>query len=89
VSTVLMAQHLGRELVPLDDGDGKKLARARGVPRLSTAMLAAEMVACNAIGEPEGFSVYDAATPDHVGQAEWLKALERAAAALPNPARET
>ena len=82
ISTVLMAEHLGKELVLLDDGDGKRLARARRVPRLSTAMLAAEMVASNAIGEAEGFRVYDAATPDGVGQAEWFGALQRAATHL-------
>ncbi|MGB7160175.1 MAG: hypothetical protein WBD40_19060 [Tepidisphaeraceae bacterium] len=83
ISTVLMAEHLGGELILLDDNDGKRLARARNVPRLSTAMLAAEMVACNAIGEPEGFKVYDAATPDGIGQNQWLNALARAAAVVP------
>jgi hypothetical protein len=83
ISTVLMAQHLGGELVVLEDADGKKLAVRRQVPRLSSAMLAAEMVAVGAIGEPEGFTVYDAATPAHVGRREWADALKRAKGALP------
>jgi hypothetical protein len=83
ISTVLMAQHLGGELVVLEDHEGKALALKRRVPRLSTAMLAAETVAVGAIGKPEGFAVYDAATPPPVGNAEWTDALARAGAAVP------
>jgi hypothetical protein len=83
ISTVLMAQHLGGELVVLEDHEGKALALKRHVPRLSTAMLAAEMVALGAIAEPEGFAVYAAATPPHVGKKEWADALKRARAAVP------
>jgi hypothetical protein len=83
VSTVLMAEYLGGELVVLEDRDGKKLAARRKVPRLSTAMLAAEMVAAGHLGESDGFAVYDAATPPNVGQPEWRTALGRARAALP------
>jgi predicted nucleic acid-binding protein len=82
ISTVLMAQHLGGELVVLDDHDGRRLAAKRAVPRLSTAMLAAEMVAVGAIGESEGHAVYDVATPPAVGQHDWDAALLRARAAL-------
>lgn len=82
VSTVLMAQHLGGELVVLDDHDGKRLAARRGVPRLSTAMLAVEMVIFDAIEEPAGWAVYDAATPTHVGVVEFAAALSRARAGL-------
>jgi hypothetical protein len=67
----------------LEDSDGKKLAFRRNVPRMSTAMLAAEMVAAGHIGEADGFRVYDAATPARVRQAEWNVALIRATAALP------
>jgi hypothetical protein len=77
-----MAEHLGGELVVLEDADGKRLAARRGVPRLSTAMLAAEMVAVEFFGEDEGFRVYDAATPADVGEDEWKAALSRARAEL-------
>lgn len=83
VSTVLMAAQLGGELIVLEDADGKALARRRNVPRMSTAMLAAEMVAAGQVAESEGFGVYDAATPTGVGRAEWSAALARAIAALP------
>jgi hypothetical protein len=83
ISTVLMAQHLGGELIVLEDRDGKVLAAQRAVPRMSTAMLAAEMVAVRAVGEAEGYAVFDAATPKGVGQSEWKQALKRAQAALP------
>ncbi len=83
ISTVLMAQHLGGDLVVLEDHEGKRLALRRQVPRLSTAMLAAEMVAVSHIGESEAFAVYDAATPPHVGEAEWPAALARARQAIP------
>lgn len=85
ISTVLMGQHLGGELIVLEDHDGKALARRRRVPRMSTAMLAAEMVAVGFITEPEGYGVYDAATPDHVGKPEWHDALRRARAVVPAP----
>ena len=68
ISTVLMAQYLGGKLIVLDDIDGKHLARKRAVPRMSTAILAAEMVATKHITDDVGFKVYDLATPDHVGE---------------------
>jgi hypothetical protein len=37
ISTVLMAQYLGGELIVLEDRDGRQLALRRKVPRLSTA----------------------------------------------------
>jgi hypothetical protein len=46
-------------------------------------MLAAEMVAVGYIQEPEGFAVYDAATPDGMGEPEWQMLLVRARAAKP------
>jgi len=89
ISTVLMGQHRGGELIVLEDKDGKALALKRGVPRLSTAMLAAEMVAVGAITEPEGYGVYDAATPPHVGKSEWAAARARARAAVASAARSS
>lgn len=82
VSTVLMAEELGGELVVLEDADGKRLARRRGVPRISTAMLAVEMAVTEHVAQDEAFKVYDQATPNGVGEAEWAAALERAKAEL-------
>jgi hypothetical protein len=83
ISTVLMAQHLGGKLIVLEDLDGKKLARKRNVPRISTAILAAEMVAAEHITDDLGFRVYDLATPDQVGEADWKKVVAEARAAAP------
>lgn len=85
VSTVLMAQHMGRELIVLEDRDGKALARQRDVPRVSSAMLAAEMVAMGAMEERVGYAVFDAATPDGIGENEWRTRLAQAKAAIPPP----
>lgn len=83
ISTVLMAEHLGGELIVLEDSDGKKLATRRKVPRMSTAILAAEMVAMEHLTDELGFAVYDIATPDGVGENEWTRAVREARAALP------
>jgi hypothetical protein len=88
ISTVLMAQHLGGELIVLEDRDGKALAKQRQVPRMSSAMLAAEMTAANAIEEDVGYAVFDAATPTGVGRTEWERALAEARAAI-TPAAAT
>lgn len=82
ISTVLMAQHLGGELIVLEDRDGKALARQRQVPRMSSAMLAAEMTVTNAIDDGVGFGVFDASTPAGVGRPQWLRALADAKAAF-------
>jgi hypothetical protein len=81
ISTVLMAEHLGGKLIVLEDSDGKRLAKRRNVPRMSTAILAAEMVAMGHLTDELGFTVYDIATPDNVGQGEWRRAVAEATAA--------
>ena len=83
ISTVLMAQHLGGKLIVLEDLDGKQLAKKRHIPRISTAILAAEMVAMGYLTDELGFKVYDLATPAHVGKPEWARAVAEAKAALP------
>jgi predicted nucleic acid-binding protein len=83
ISTVLMAEHLGGELIVLEDADGKQLARRRNVPRMSTAVLAAEMAAMDHLTDDLGFAVYDIATPDGVGRNEWQRAVTEAKAARP------
>ncbi len=42
----------------IDDGGGLALARAHGVPTLSTTNLVAEMVVAGKLTEPEGLGIY-------------------------------
>ena len=66
----------------MDDELGKRLCRMRGVERLSTAQLVAEMVAADALDPAPGFAVFDTATPDEVGKTAFDTAVGRARAAL-------
>ncbi len=68
IATVLIAEHRRVDLVLIDDGWGKSLAKARGLQVMSTARLAQEMVVSNGLSEDDGFLVFDAATPDSVGR---------------------
>jgi hypothetical protein len=81
IATTLLAHRLGAVAI-IDDELGKRLCSFRGVPRLSTAQLAAEMVAAGALDEESRFAVFDAATPAQVGRAEFQDALARARQAL-------
>lgn len=81
IATALLAGRL-RAVVVMDDELGKKLCRMRGVDRLSTAQVAAEMVAAGALDEPSGFAVFENATPAHVGRPAFDKAVARATEAL-------
>jgi hypothetical protein len=76
ITTVLMAVHLGADVVVVDDLFGKRLARDQGQPRLSTAQLAAEMVVDGVLKDEEGFKVFDLATPDEVGRRDFRRACE-------------
>jgi hypothetical protein len=78
VSTALMTQHLGNAVAVMEDAFGKRICARRKVPRVSTAQLAAEMVAAEALEIDSGFVVYDHATPDHVGSSEFESAVEGA-----------
>jgi len=82
IATVLLAARVQDALVVMDDELGKKLCRMRGVDRLSTAQLAAEMVAAGGVYEASGFGVFDAATPAHVGRPAFDDAVVRAKVAL-------
>lgn len=82
IATALLAHSLGDTLTVMEDRLGKQLCKLRGVPRLSTAQLVAEMVAADAVGEVEGFAAFDHATPEHVGRTEFEAARGRAAKAL-------
>ncbi len=81
IATALLA---GRLRVPavVDDRLGKDLCRMRGVDRISTAQLAAEMVAFGSFDEASGFAVFDIATPRQVGRPAFDEAVTRAKAAL-------
>lgn len=78
ITTVLTAVHLGADIVVIDDLFGKRLARIEGQPRLSTAQLAAEMVVQGALGDEQGFRVFDLSTPDAAGRPDFERACERA-----------
>ena len=72
----------------MDDMLGKLLCQRRGVPRLSSAQLAAEMVVAGALEHDAGYAVFDGATPDGVAAAEFAGAIERARnAARPRSSR--
>lgn len=75
ITTVLMATHLGADLVIIDDRFGKTLARQKGLSRLSTAQLALEMVCDGCLTDEEGFAVFDCATGDSVGRPRYGQAL--------------
>jgi hypothetical protein len=67
----------------MDDDLGKRLCRTRGVPRLSTAQLAAEMVVAEmvvaeALDDATGFAVFDVATPAGVGREQFDESISRA-----------
>ena len=63
ISTVLLAAQLaGTAIVICEDFLGKRLANRKGIPRLSSAQLAAEMVVCGAMAEANGIAVFQAST---------------------------
>jgi len=69
IATVLMATHRRSDLVVIDDGWGSDLAaKTYALSVMSTARLALEMVASGALGEEQGYLVYDGATPPGVGR---------------------
>lgn len=77
ITTVLVAVEANIDLAAIDDRGGKALASARGLPTISTAILAAEMVARGVLKTAEGFSVYDLATPEGVGARHFANAIDR------------
>ncbi len=82
IATALIAARLQDVVVVMDDELGKTLCRMRGVARLSTAQLAAEMVVAGGFDEDSGFGVFDAATPASAGRPAFDEAVARAKAAL-------
>lgn len=82
ITTVLVAVERDIDLAAIDDRAGKALARARGLPTISTAILAAEMTVRGVLTPQQGFLVYDLATPDGVGAPEFADATRRVQEAL-------
>ncbi len=58
ISVVLLAVELGDTLVVCDDPLGKRLARKKDIARLSTAQLAAEMVAVGELSHEAGVAIF-------------------------------
>lgn len=61
-ATIVKAREIGAVIV-LDDTDAKKVATRDGISFLSSAQLAAEMVAIRRLTVADALLVYDAATP--------------------------
>jgi len=78
ITTVLMAAHIGADVVVIDDLFGKRLARDRGVPRLSTAQLAVEVFTEGELTAGDGYRVFDLSTPPEAGRADFTRACDRA-----------
>jgi hypothetical protein len=78
VATALVAARLGDTLAVMEDRLGKRLCQMRGVPRLSTAQLVAEMVAAAILGEPEGLAAFEHCTPGGIGKSEFEDSVSTA-----------
>lgn len=82
VATALVAARLGDTLAVMEDRLGKRLCQMRGVPRLSTALLVAELVASGVVGEPEGLAAFEHCTPTGIGKSEFEHSVATASAML-------
>jgi hypothetical protein len=82
IATALLAGRLGGAVVIMDDDLGKRLCRTRGISRLSSAQLVAEMVAASALDDETGLKVFEVSTPRGVGRPEFDEAVERARESL-------
>ncbi|MDX6690513.1 MAG: hypothetical protein QOG15_1970 [Solirubrobacteraceae bacterium] len=82
IATALLAGRIEGVIVVMDDMLGKQLCRTRGVARLSSAQLSAEMVVVGALDAETGLRVFDVATPARVGKPEFDVAIARARDAL-------
>jgi hypothetical protein len=85
ISVALLAVELGRTLVVCDDLLGKRLAKKKQVPRLSSVQLAAEMVAVSELAHGAGTEIFAAsaggADPMHFNAA--VKDARQATSAPP------
>lgn len=82
ISVALLAPRLNNAVVVMDDVFGKKLCHMRGVSRMSSAQLSAEMVATGDLDPGTGLAVFQVSTPDGVGKPEFDEAVADAKAAL-------
>lgn len=80
IASVLLARQIGASLLVLDDELGVKLARARGIARLSTAELAANAEIAETLTPAEARMVFLAAAPIGCGEPQWEAARARAKA---------
>lgn len=71
VATAIVAARLGDTLVVMEDRLGKRLCQFRAVPRLSTALLVAELVAARVVGDQDGLAAFDHCTPGGIGRSEF------------------
>lgn len=62
ITTVMMAEHLRADLVIMDDEFGKRLAKKKGLARISTAQLVVEMTVHGALNEGEGLAAFNLAS---------------------------
>jgi hypothetical protein len=82
ISVALLAPRLDNAVVVMDDVFGKRLCHMRGVSRMSSAQLSAEMVATGDLDADTGLAVFQVATPAGVGKPEFDEAVASATAAL-------
>ncbi len=83
LSTYLMARELGSGVVVvMDDRLSVAYLRRRGMPRVSSAGMAAEMTAAGALTPELGLQTFRAAAPPDVGEREFLARVEQARQAL-------
>jgi hypothetical protein len=75
IATVLMAADLKADLVILEDDLGKRLAKKKGLTRISTAQLALEMVEYGALTDAEGLVLFDLSS-GHAGEAVFRQRLK-------------
>ena len=59
IATVLMAEHLGADLVIMDDELGKRLLKKKHLSRISTAQLVLEMVVAGVLNQAQGLTAFN------------------------------
>lgn len=81
IAAVQTAIHLRIPLLVADDELAADLSRGK-LPRISTAMVTAEMVALEKLRDEAGWAVWDSATPDDATREHYDRAVARAKADL-------
>jgi hypothetical protein len=74
IAAVQMAIHLGFQLLVADDELAASLSRGK-LPRISTAMVTAEMVALEQLADDPGWIVWDSATPVGLSRTDYERAV--------------